>query len=542
MRTSLLALVAMLLLLLPGEAAAHAVLIESIPESGARLDRAPSLVLVRFNEPVQAEFTPLQVQDAAGNRIDNGNAKINPLDPTVVTVGLPPLSDGFYTATYRVTSADGHPVVGSIGFTVGEGVAPALPNQPIQIVPVGFGLVRGLTLALAITIAGLVTFFAWVWAPSAGAPLPPWLGRVALVLAFLFGVAAIAEVASHAMRATGEPLSLSLWLRALATRTGRLWLIRVALTVVSALALGAVGRLRGPWSRLSAPWAPWLLLLPGAALLGSFSLQSHAAAAGNWALLSDWLHLLALAPWAGGVAGFTLVAATVLRPLPTTERTAILSVAVPRFSRLAVAAILVLSATGLYGALLHIEAASSLLATAYGRALLVKLGLFLPVLALGGYHLLRRGRGPFCRTMMVEAMLVGAVFLAAGYLSLLPPARVESWARLGPYEDQAVVQGLTVGLRIEPNRVGMNRYEITLIRSDGEPEVGAGLSLRADMVDHTMGTQNLTPKEGAPGVYAGDQLILSMEGRWRIEVAILTHQGREIRHPFLVFVPPAIAP
>jgi copper transport protein len=63
-----------------------------------------------------------------------------------------------------------------------------------------------------------------------------------------------------------------------------------------------------------------------------------------------------------------------------------------------------------------------LVATPYGRALLVKLVLLTFVLAIGGANFLLRGRGPFGRLVVVELLLALGVFIATGFLTSLPPA------------------------------------------------------------------------------------------------------------------------
>lgn len=534
-RTAVCLLLAGALLLHAGSVHAHAVLVGSFPVSGARLDEAPRSVRIWFSEQITAEFVPLIVRDSSGARVDAGDGQVDPLDPYAVTVGLNPLPTGFYTATYRITSADGHPVQGQIGFTVGDAVptdAP-VPVQEATGVPPSVSLARGLSLLTAILLSGLTAFFVLVWPAVPGAPGPAGLVRWGALLAALFALLGLAETALYAVRASGEPLSASLIGQGLfATRTGRLWLVRVLLTAPAIAALAYSVRLREHWGR-------WLLLLPGPALLLTFSLQSHAAATRETLpVVMDWVHVVAGAPWVGGVFGFAALGLTTLRRMDAPVRDRLLQSAVPRFSRVAFGSLLLLSATGIYSALLHIDSWESLVATAYGQALLWKLGALVPVLALGAYHLFRQGRGPFRRTVLVEAMLLVGLFVAVGFLTTVPPAKAEMWSRQEGFQQQATVNGLTIDLRVEPARIGANQYTIGLKRADGTPEQGAGVALIASMVVHEMGEQNLTAKESAPGQYSGGELLFGMDGEWRATVAVLTGQGREVRHTFTINIHP----
>ncbi|MGH6901621.1 MAG: copper resistance CopC family protein, partial [Geminicoccaceae bacterium] len=114
------ALVAVLALFLGAQGArgahAHAVLLESSPAADAVLAAAPAQIALRFNEPVRpAVIKLLRARDAAS--VDLG-------PPATVDheLRLPLPADlprGSYVLSYRVTSADGHPVVGSLLFAIG---------------------------------------------------------------------------------------------------------------------------------------------------------------------------------------------------------------------------------------------------------------------------------------------------------------------------------------------------------------------------------------------------------------------------------------
>lgn len=512
MRAAAVLLTALLLLAAhPRPAAAHATLIRSFPAYGQNLDNAPPDMELEFNEAVVAAFTPLTVRNAKGERVDAGDAAVDPKSPNRLTVSLKPLEPGLYTAVYRVTSHDGHPVEGAIAFTVGapDGASAAAPTEPPSAkTPPVVSLVHGLSQLTATLLAGLAAFLALV---APGALRRP--GRWGLTLAAALAAIGLAEVSLYAVRASGEPWSLTLLARGLfGTRIGYIWLIRMALGAAAGGALAMAGRLK------------WLALLPGLGLLLAFSLQSHAAATGRTvAVAADWLHLVALAPWVGGLAGF---AAGGTRPD-----------LVPRFSRVAILSVLLLAATGVYSAGLHVPSWQALWTTYYGKALLWKLLLLAPTLALGAYNLLRKGQGWFRQSVQAELALVFATFAAAGFLTSLPPAHVELALRQGPFSETATAGGYIVELRVTPNRLGFNQATIILAGPDGQPEAKANAGLRLTMPAHDMGLQNLNARESAPGTYQVRDLVLGMPGEWHAEVVALTKGGREIRYAFKVSVP-----
>ncbi|HEY1967531.1 MAG TPA: copper resistance CopC family protein [Pseudonocardia sp.] len=99
-----------------GSALAHDVLIGSDPASGAQLVAGPAKVTLNFDLPVQNVYSAMTVigpdglHYEAGPSVVSGNsvsAPVSPLGPA-----------GAYTVGYRIVSDDGHPVGGSISFTL----------------------------------------------------------------------------------------------------------------------------------------------------------------------------------------------------------------------------------------------------------------------------------------------------------------------------------------------------------------------------------------------------------------------------------------
>ena len=84
------------------------------------------------------------------------------------------LGDGVYTATYRVISADSHPVTGGFTFTVGAGGA-APTSSVADLIDAGragpvteaaFGAVRALSYLAIALLAGGLAFVLAVWRPA----------------------------------------------------------------------------------------------------------------------------------------------------------------------------------------------------------------------------------------------------------------------------------------------------------------------------------------------------------------------------------------
>ena len=106
------------LLLLAGEAGAHAVMVKSSPAKRAVLASPPSRVELRFNERLEPAYSTMSVSTADNVRIDDGQVIVGPDDPRILSVGLPAVKKGAYSVKYRVLSVDGHVVEGTYSFEV----------------------------------------------------------------------------------------------------------------------------------------------------------------------------------------------------------------------------------------------------------------------------------------------------------------------------------------------------------------------------------------------------------------------------------------
>jgi methionine-rich copper-binding protein CopC len=100
-----------------GSASAHALLVRAAPAVGATVS-APADVAIVFSEAVEPAFSSITVQDAAGARVDLGQAHVVDGDAHRLAVGLKPLPPGTYAVTWKATSVDTHKTQGRFRFTV----------------------------------------------------------------------------------------------------------------------------------------------------------------------------------------------------------------------------------------------------------------------------------------------------------------------------------------------------------------------------------------------------------------------------------------
>ena len=156
------------------------------------------------------------------------------------------------------------------------------------------------------------------------------------------------------------------------TDFGRIWIWRLALAALLVLLFAGKGRneLLG-----------FAQVAGAALLLTSIAGTGHGGAspgdAGTFHVAADSLHLLAAAVWFGGLLALAVELAG-YKPLDLHRRTLLLQ----RFSAMGTIAVAALVLSGIVNTVFEVDSVGALLTTAYGRWLLVKIALFLVMLAL----------------------------------------------------------------------------------------------------------------------------------------------------------------
>jgi copper resistance protein C len=105
-------------------AAAHALVLESVPARDAVLARSPERVLLRFNSKIEKRLMRMTLSGADGqpqilSTASDGDEGDQESDRVVVP--LRPLPPGRYVIRYKVLSADGHVTEGALRFSVSVG-------------------------------------------------------------------------------------------------------------------------------------------------------------------------------------------------------------------------------------------------------------------------------------------------------------------------------------------------------------------------------------------------------------------------------------
>ena len=223
------------------------------------------------------------------------------------------------------------------------------------------------------------------------------------------------------------------------THYGKVWSARMILSLVFPILFWFAAKGN---EKATAALLP-IGLLVSAILLASLALAGHAAAAEAGAFIGqvtvDTLHLLATGVWLGGLAPLAMLLRQCNhRGDPVAFAAA--GSATRRFSFLALASVAVLTISGFYNAWVLVGGFPPLFGTEYGRLLLLKTSLLLPLLAVAAVNLLKLKPklreiasmpsqnaaalvSRISRNVAVEAVLGVGILLIVGHLGVTPPAR-----------------------------------------------------------------------------------------------------------------------
>ncbi len=96
----------------------HAYLDHADPKVGSTISESPHQVRIWFDSDLEPLFSTIVVQDADGKTVDKGDSRVDPADPTLLEVSIPPLPYGTYRVLWNVVARDTHRTMGNFTFTI----------------------------------------------------------------------------------------------------------------------------------------------------------------------------------------------------------------------------------------------------------------------------------------------------------------------------------------------------------------------------------------------------------------------------------------
>jgi copper transport protein len=496
MKSVLLVLAGVLVALLAGagQAAAHASLLGTQPAPSSTLGSPPSSVTLNFGEPVQVTPQGINVLGPDGSTVDDESAGHVGGRSDTVGVAIKAQGQGTYTVSWHVVSADSHPVSGAFTFSVGHAtVAAATAPVGSTSVAVLYWIFRVLGYVAFAGLAGSLGFLFLCWPNGSISRRLIWGSWATLAIAtaadaLLQGPYGAGVGLDHVF--DGGLLAVTMGIPLGTGLAARMSLLALTAPVVADAY---------PFGRRTIA----AVLLNG--LAATWSISGHDA--GALRLPADVLHLDAMALWVGGLA-------VILLATPPAE-------AIARFSRLALASVGVLVATGIYQSWQQLGA----LDTDYARLLAVKVGVVLAILAAAWFSRRWLKTERVRRSVFVET--VGAVTvlaLTAALVTTSPAA--PSTTDQGPLAFDTGGPGGKGKLQIGvlPSTVGPNIISVTVTNAAGMRIDVAELNAQVSLPDKGIAPMTVPIRHTGMGMggYRAGSTELPFAGRWRLAITVRT--------------------
>jgi putative copper resistance protein D len=419
---------------------------------------------------------------------------------------------------------------------------------------------RAIHFAATMLVAGIVLFAVFIatpaWRGAAGEAVAievrarlavmAWIG---LALAAIAGAAwlvltAAAMSEQPAAQIFGDGV---LWTVLSQTTFGRAWLVRFVLACALAATLPA---LLSPRNH-KAPWLEAAAVVLAAAFAGALAWSGHAAGGlGGEAILhpaADVLHLIAAAAWVGALLPLIVLFAAA----GTDDASlAIARTATTRFSILGIVSVGTLLVTGIVNTYYLAGSVPALLHTDYGRLLLIKIALFLAMVAIATVNrfrltpqLLQQASVAASRDALrqlrrnaaIETLAGATIIAIVAALGTMPPA-IHAAHQHPTYEavpaDAAfvhihLVEGMA-DVTIRPARTGNARAIIRLWNEDFEALNARQVSLT--LTGPTAASQPTTrpARQDRDGAWQVDDIELSQPGNWTVTVDVVLDQTKRL--------------
>jgi copper transport protein len=536
--TCLVALVVAVLITAAPGASAHATVVSTSPGDGQVLATAPSVVSVRFDEPVQMQFGALRVFSPTGARVDEGSPSHPAGQSDTVQVALGSnFGRGTYTVSWHVISADSHPVSGAFTFSVGAASATSVSQNTLTTagsttVGVLYGIARATAFGGFALAIGATAFLLCCWPAGAASR------RVLALIGLGWGALVLATAAVIALQGPydggfglGRVADTAVLRTTLGTRLGTALAVRLELLGAFGIGLALLlPRLAAASIRLRIAAASVGAVL-AVALATTWAATDHAGTGSQvvLALPIDIVHLMAMAVWLGGLA---VVVTALLRPAGADVT--VLTAALRRFSTIAACCIGVLVASGTYQAWRQVGTLAALTGTTYGRLLLIKLlGVGL-LIALGylarvwiahyqkpdviAIRQLRRSTG-------LEVVIATGVLAVTAMLVNAQPARTafsEPVSTTAAFDTGGPNGKGTVQVFVSPAKAGNDLVHIEVVAPSGEPESVPQLTATLSLPDRQLGPLPVAlDGTGTSHHYYGNTAI-PLAGRWKLAVTVRT--------------------
>ncbi|WP_400241570.1 copper resistance CopC/CopD family protein [Niallia sp. JL1B1071] len=524
---------------------AHAYITNSTPTENEILETAPNNVYIEFNEKIQTGFTILNVLNSSGERVDQKNVKIDTNTEKSITVDLEPdLPNDIYTVEWRIVSADGHSISGMIPFSIGE--LPEGATFPTQqengnmltfistminksFLYIGFSLYMGL----------LLFYLIWYKSKKLSNSLIKRTKTVSITAIVFLAISIISTIFIQTQSYAGGGLLASISISNLLetlknTKEGTIWILQIILLVILYVSHLSI------WKK-EAYLIGKLWVIPGLAFLGimlSKAFLGHPSSSPyeTVAILFNFTHMVAASIWLGGM----LVIILFLREgifAREGEGHDLYWSSMEKYSLWALFSVAALAISGTINASLLVPDFHSLVSTAYGKVLLIKVALLVLMLIFGAYHLVSRlllkKKNFYKLSIKIEIGLGILVLLVTSAFTQIqtPTLPID----LPFYEEAELGYNENISLSITPKKTGVqNQYEVFVFDNSRNP-IDPIEQITISLINGEKETSFPLTKE-KDGHYLAGNLQLNQPGNWEVEIHVLTDELESLDYSYKIQV------
>jgi copper transport protein len=578
------------------------------PNSLLEKESFPSNISILFSERPDPKVSYIHVTDSEGNRIDNDDFNITgEIDRRgTVTVNKNLIGDGVYAISWSTLSLDdGHVSKGT--YVVSVGVGNSINANTVIKNVTETSTIYSLSMSIAkmpivigqVYVLGFIFSQILIWKDFRRQDLKNIIDFT-FIRRFTYPIVVLSIVMAAA--ATGIPIIQSAiisetqteYMKNLAllffeTTNGKVWLIKVIACATLAFAAYFYGRnvtkeaneYNSARSHCKGTILLCILLIAVLIFITTNSITSHSSSLATWSelgILSDFIHSVAVSIWIGGLMYIFYVlfpnVITISKVISskasqiTSQPKYTLLLILSRFSVVSTICVGVVGITGLSLAWFHIQNTDELLLSDYGRTLLVKLTLILPVVILGGYHQFwisritkvldfvqvnedESSKTNFStrfislkKSIKIECILAVAVLCAASVLTVTsPPSAMQNnditqpnsnSDRSSTMQDEFVrtleSQGVPITLVISPFVTGFNNFTVNILgnnESIGEVSNVATEFRKSDLSLGPIFAKLSSNNETSYSVSGG---YLSQPGEWDLKVTIQRSNSYDLNY------------
>lgn len=528
-------------------ASAHAQLASSNPSADGVVPEAPGAVTLQFTEAVAVQPDGIRVLSGDGERVDVGTASAS---GDVATSPLRPgLPDGGYVVSWRVISADGHPIRGSFTFSVGqrtaiasdvgEGAFGGSADRRDEVVA---AVLRMVTYIAVLGAAGAVLVGAGLRRPDE--PMP--VTRLVTAVAGAGVVALLLQLPVQASLVTGQGWGSI-------TQEGVLDLV-----LSDGVGVSLAVTLAGLVAMLLTVGLPFRGAVPAVALGGAAVAPLGLVITGHTRTMSpaavgyvaDAAHVVAGSIWFGGLIALAALLHRRHRDgdLDGAAR------AVARFSGWAAISAGVVVVAGTTLGWIEVGGLDPLTSTTYGKLLLVKVAVVGLVLAGAAWNRFRfvpsLGLDPvegdeteelavpeaatggvpwtrFRRTLLFEIAGIVVALAITGVLSNVTPGKVA--IESGVVDVTAEFGEGTIEVWVDPAQVGPNDLHVYVRDADDALDgTYDELQLQLELPAQDLGPLDVTPVRAGTGHFQVVNTDLPLAGEWTLTVTAKPDRFTEV--------------